>query len=172
MQVLEGVLKDPKEKTALGIDNDDVEDKKQHMEERISGEEQIMKLKYKIKRKEIALINTKGEIFEAMKELQRLQSVMEDLQEKHDQQRGKLGKMAERLCIPIGLRPSQHIEEHQLGRSRFLVTIKPCALCGADFPQMDVIVASYQCTYHPSQVVMQNMINDQCAKKKCQMKFI
>lgn len=143
----------------------------QHVDERIKEEERIVNLKYRIKRKEIALIDTKGEIFEAVHELQRLQSVIQDLQEKSDRLREKLLKMAERLKIPFTMRASQHFEDYQSARSTSQVTVKACALCNSNFRHMDIIVAPCKCTYHPWCVVMQSMLEDQCADKECKEKF-
>ena len=146
-------------------------DSGEYLIERRKEEDRIVNLKYRLKKKEIALIDTKGEISEAMEELKRLEAIMEDLQDKSDRLRDKLRKMADRIHIPFTLRASQDIQDLNSGRNSFQLTVKPCALCESNFPQMDILLASCQCPYHPWCLVMQCWLADQCAHRECCEKF-
>ncbi|KAG0602471.1 hypothetical protein M758_10G016700 [Ceratodon purpureus] len=137
----------------------------------VKEERRIIKLKYKIKQKEIALVDTKGEIIESVKELDRLQTVMANLEGDMDRLKGVLTKMEEMVRLPICLRPSQHVQEEIACHDTDLITLNSCAFCNGKFPHMDIIVAPCKCMYHPWCVVMQTWVEDRCAKKECGAAF-
>ncbi|KAG0631976.1 hypothetical protein M758_1G295500 [Ceratodon purpureus] len=145
-------------------DSEDEQEKKR-------AQDRIVLLKYRLKKKEIALKDTKGEIIEAMEELKRLEAVMKDLQDKSDRLRVKLKKMTKLLSFPLTLHTSYHIEGDQSGRSTFQVKVNKCALCDSTFTRMDIIVAPCHCTYHPWCVVMQCMLAEECADRECREQF-
>ncbi|KAG0631938.1 hypothetical protein M758_1G292000 [Ceratodon purpureus] len=169
LQEAEEVLEKCKKKTEIGSSSETISKK---IGERMEKEKRrVIKLKYEIKQKEIALIDSKGEIFEALNELDRLQTLMANLIGEQDRLKGVLKMMKERNRLPMTLRPSQHVVEEIESHDSDLITIIPCPLCNGRFMHMEIIVAPCKCTYHPWCMVMQSWMENRCAKKECGTAF-
>ena len=169
LQVAEEVLQKCKDNSATSSSSKKISEK--IGKRMVKQERRIIKLKYEIKQKEIALVDSKGEIIEALSEMDRLQTQMVNLEGDMDRLKGVLEKMEEMVRYPMCLRPSQHIQEEIASHNTDLITINSCAFCNGKFPYMDIFVAPCTCTYHPWCLVMQTWVENRCAIKGCGAAF-